>query len=75
MTNKTRLIKWIGSMGKKPEEAVGIADNLIKKLLPYKKLMPNQDIDEFLGKCLRDTACTSLFKFKEIANYRISKLK
>lgn len=72
MDMKTKLIKWIRSMGYEPQEAIGIADNIIKKLKPYCKAM-NTTTDKFITQVMNDTTCTSLGKFKDIANYRIKR--
>jgi hypothetical protein len=71
-TPKQKLIKWIQSMGYEELEAIGIADNLVLKLLPYCKAY-DIDIQLLLKSCLNDYACNSLAKFKLLANERIKK--
>ena len=71
---KAKLIKWIQSMGYEQAEALGIADNLIKRLLPYCEAY-GLDIQNLLKSCLNDYSCTSLEKFKLLANHRIKRAK
>tara|TARA_R100000656_G_scaffold49226_1_gene39731 strand:+ start:1558 stop:1785 length:228 start_codon:yes stop_codon:yes gene_type:complete len=67
-----KLYTWIRSMNKSELEAISITDSLFKSLLPFSKKY-GFDLDTFVNGCLNDYGCTSLAKFKDIANYRIKR--
>jgi hypothetical protein len=71
---KLKLIKWIQSMGYQQIEAIGTADDIVRKILPYCKEY-NLDVQALLKSCLNDYGCTSLGKFKELINHRIKRVK
>jgi hypothetical protein len=72
MDNRRKLLKWIKSQGYSELESGELTNDLYRKLSPY-SIKLSLDIDKFFISIMQDTACTSLAKFKEIANFRIKR--